>query len=427
MKKSVLVIGGGIAGMQASIDLANMGFQVYLVEKTSSIGGRMTQLDKTFPTNDCSLCILSPKMYECSRHENIHLLTFAEVIEVSGEFNNFYVKIVKKPTFVEWDKCTGCGNCVEKCPIRVPNEFNMFLDKRKAIYLRFPQAVPRKVLIDAANCLFLTKGKCRACEKVCQVGAINFDQKEEIIGLNVGAIVVATGFEPYNVSSLKEYGYGVVKNVVTALEYERLISASGPTTGELHRPSDKKPPEKLAFIQCVGSRDVRHNLFCSSVCCMYATKEAILAREHYRNLEVFIFYTDLRAGGKKFQSYVIRAKSEYEVSYIRGRPGKIEENKSTTNPIIFYEDTTRRVRKEMEVDLVVLCQALIPSTPRGIVDKLDIGLDDHGFIEIPDRVFAPFDTKVPGIFACGWCQNPQDIPTSVIQASGVAARIAEVI
>jgi len=426
MNKSVLVIGGGIAGIQVAIDLANMDFKVHLVEKTSSIGGRMAQLDKTFPTNDCSMCILSPKMIECYRHENIHLMVYSEIMKVDGYLGNFNVKVLKKPTFVDWNKCVGCGNCVERCPKKVPNEFNMFLDKRKAIYLRFPQAVPKKVVIDPKNCLYLNKGKCRNCEKICQAKAIDFSQKEEIVDLNVAAIVIATGYEIYDVSHVKEYGYGRIANVITAMEFERLISASGPTKGELSRPSDGKIPRRIAFILCVGSRDVRSNLFCSSVCCMYATKEAILAKEHCKNLEAFIFYTDLRAVGKNFQSYVIRARDEYGVNFIRGRPGKIIENESNRGIIIFYEDTTTRVFQKMEVDLVVVCPALIPSTDK-LYRKLGVEVDNHGFIHIPDRFFHPFDTNIPGIFACGFCQNPQDIPNSVIQASGTAARIREVV
>jgi heterodisulfide reductase subunit A len=425
--KSILIIGGGIAGIQTALDLADMGFQVYLVERSSSIGGRMAQLDKTFPTNDCSMCILSPKMIGCARHENITLLVYSEVVGIKGDPGNFTVRIRQKPKYVDHIKCTGCGDCISKCPAQVPNEFNMSLDTRKAIWLRFPQAVPRKVVIDSDNCLFLTKGRCRVCEKVCQAGAIDFDQKEKIIELNAVAIVFAIGFEPYDVSSLKEYGYNEVENVIIAMEYERLISASGPTGGELVRRSDKKVPSKLAFIQCVGSRDIRNKLYCSSVCCMYATKEAILAKEHYQDIETIIFYTDLRAGGKNFQSYISRARDEYGVLYIRGRPGQIERSDDTGNPIIIYEDTTTRLLKQIEVDMVVLCPALVPSKANNIERKLGIELDAYGFIKIPDRVFFPFDTSRDGIYACGFCQNPQDIPNSVVQASGVAARVAEIV
>jgi heterodisulfide reductase subunit A len=306
-KKSVLVIGGGIAGIQSSLDLANMGFQVYLVEKTPSIGGRMSQLDKTFPTNDCSMCILAPKMIEAGRHPNIRLLTYSEVKEVAGPPGKFRVKIRKKARFVDEEKCTGCGVCVTKCPWKVDSEFDLGLSKRKAIYTPFAQAVPNIPVIDTEHCVYFLKGTCRACEKFCEAGAINYDQEDEIIEAEVDAIILASGFDLYDPSGLEEYGYGKIKNVITAMQYERMISASGPSGGQLQRPSDGKTPKRLAFIQCVGSRDTHHKLYCSSVCCMHATKEAILANEHYPDLKAFIFYTDMRAVGKRFQEYIARA------------------------------------------------------------------------------------------------------------------------
>jgi heterodisulfide reductase subunit A len=431
MKQSTLIIGAGIAGIQASIDLAQMGFQVYLVERSPSIGGRMAQLDKTFPTNDCAICILAPKMIECAGHENVHLLTYSEVVKVEGEAGDFRVSVRKKPRYVNLDRCTGCGECVEKCPRRVPDDFNVNLNRRRAIYLPFPQAVPRKMTIDPEYCLYLTdleKNRCRLCEEVCQAGAIDWEQQEEIIELDVGAIVVATGFDPYDVSALEEYGFGTIRNVITGLQYERLVSASGPTGGELSRPSDGKHPHTVAFIQCVGSRDVNHNPYCSSVCCMFATKEAILANEHDPETSSYIFYTDLRAGGKRFQEYITRAKEEYQVNYIRSRPGIIGENPETGDPILRYEDTTVQRVQEMEVDLVVLCQALIPRNGQGeVADTLGIVLDEYGFVDTPKRLLHPVDTSVPGIFACGYCQSPQDIPDSVAQASGAAARVAELL
>ena len=425
-KKSVLVIGGGIAGIQSSLDLANMGFQVYLVEKTPSIGGRMSQLDKTFPTNDCSMCILAPKMIEAGRHPNIRLLTYSEVKEVAGEPGKFRVKIRKKARFVDEEKCTGCGVCVTKCPWKVDSEFDLGLSKRKAIYTPFAQAVPNIPVIDTEHCVYFLKGTCRACEKFCEAGAINYDQEDEIIEAEVDAIILASGFDLYDPSGLEEYGYGKIKNVITAMQYERMISASGPSGGQLQRPSDGKTPKRLAFIQCVGSRDTHHKLYCSSVCCMHATKEAILANEHYPDLKAFIFYTDMRAVGKRFQEYIARAEQEYKVTYIRSRPSKITENPDNGNPIVWYEETTARTRTSMEVDMVVLCQALIPSgSTKDISDMLHLSLNDYQFVDIPDRLFHPVDTEIPGIFACGFCQAPQDIPDSVVQASAAAARAAE--
>ncbi|UCE29686.1 MAG: CoB--CoM heterodisulfide reductase iron-sulfur subunit A family protein, partial [Candidatus Bathyarchaeota archaeon] len=280
-KKAVLVVGGGIAGIQASLDLADRGLTVYLVEKSPTIGGRMAQLDKTFPTMDCSICILAPKMIECFRHPNIKLFTCSEIKEVAGSVGNFKAKVLTSPRFVETDKCTGCGVCIEKCPVKVPNEFDMGMGKRKAAYMLFPQAVPRIATIDKDHCLFFQKGVCKICEKFCQAHAINFDQKAEEITLDISSIVLATGLELHDPTSITEYGYKRYKNVLLSLEFERLINASGPTRGELLRPSDKKHPHRIVFIQCVGSRTQQKGLpYCSSVCCMYATKEAILVREH---------------------------------------------------------------------------------------------------------------------------------------------------
>ena len=438
MNQSVLIIGAGIAGIQASIDLAQMGFQVHVVERTPSIGGRMAQLDKTFPTNDCAICILAPKMIESAEHENIHLMTYSEVVAVDGHAGDFRVQVRKHPRYVDMDRCTGCGECVEVCPRRVSDEFNDGLSRRRAIYLPFPQAVPRKMTIDAEHCLYLEyreKKRCLLCVQACEADAIDWEQQEEIIDLNVGSIVIATGFDPYDVSKLNEYGYGTISNVITSLQYERLISASGPTSGDLRRPSDGEHPRSIAFIQCVGSRDVNYNPYCSSVCCMHATKEAILANEHYPEIKPAIFYTDVRAVGKRFQEYITRARQEYGVAYIRGRPGKITEHPEIRNPIIWYDETILteaedpiRRATSMEVGLAVLCQALIPhSSHREIAEKLDLELDEAGFVDIPDKLSRPMDTNVPGIFACGFCQAPQDIPDSVIQASGVAARVAELL
>jgi heterodisulfide reductase subunit A len=307
---NVLVLGGGVAGIQASLDLANKGIKVFLVEKEPSIGGIMALLDKTFPTNDCSICILAPKMNECFSHPNIKVLTYSEITSLEGEAPNFKVTILKKARFVDEKKCTGCGECTQKCPTKVPNKYNMNLDKRKAIYLPFPQAVPRIMTIDKEHCIKFTKDKCGTCLKVCKAGAIDYEQNDEELVLNVGAVIVASGFEVYNPVEMFEYGYGKYANVRTAIEYERLICASGPTGGQLNVEPNGEHPKRIGFIQCVGSRDFRRkNPYCSSVCCMYATKEAMLAREHYDDLEVYIFYTDLRAVGKNFQEYVDRAKS----------------------------------------------------------------------------------------------------------------------
>jgi heterodisulfide reductase subunit A len=425
----VLVIGAGVAGIQASLDLADKGFKVHVVEKEPSIGGRMAQLDKTFPTNDCSICILAPKMTDCYSHDNINVMTYSEVQEVSGSAGDFKVKVLKKARYVDMDKCTGCGECSEKCPKKIPNEFEMGLGIRKAIYVPFLQAIPKKMTIDKENCMMLIKGKCGVCKKICKAEAIDYEDSDEIVELNVGAIIVATGFEVYDPSSIVEYGYKKFENVYTAMEYERLINAAGPTKGHLERRSDESRPKHLGFIQCVGSRDLsRDQPYCCRVCCMHTTKEAILAREHYPDIKSTVFYMDLRAFGKGFQEYVDRAINEYDVEYIRARPGQIEEDPETKNLKIWYDDTVERKLKCMEVDMVILATTLIPTkTSRDLAKILGLEVDEYGFFKNVDPLFAPMDTAVEGIYLAGYCQTPMDIPEAVAQASGAASKAAETI
>lgn len=425
-KKAVLIIGGGIAGIQASIDLGNMGHRVHLVEKKPSIGGRMAQLDKTFPTNDCAMCILAPKMIECANHENITLHTYSEVTQILGQEGNFQARILKKARFIEESKCVGCGECAAKCPTKVLDEFNAGLGQRKAIYKYFPQAVPSTYVIDAEHCRLFQGKKCGVCEKTCKAKAVKYDQKDSEIILDVGAVVMATGFDLYDVSPLKEYGWGTFQNVLTAMQFERMICASGPTGGHLKRPSDGKEPERVAFIQCVGSRDVRHKRYCSAVCCMHATKEAILAHEHCPGLSSTIFYMDMRAVGKGFQDYVRRASAQYAVEYVRSRPGRITENEENKNPVIHYEDTATQELKAREFDLVVLSQALMPSQGNSaIAEKLGVELDGFGFVSMEQSFLNPFNTTRGGVFACGFCQSPMDVPDSVVLASAAASKVAE--
>ncbi len=423
--EEVLVIGGGAAGIQAALDLADMGLKVHVVEKKPSIGGRLAQIDKTFPTNDCALCILAPKMAECSRHPNITLHTYSEVQDVTGSLGNFSVRVLKRPRYVDEGACTGCGDCFRKCPAKVPDEFDMSLRMREAIHMYFLQAVPAVATIDPERCLYLTKGRCGICAKICQAGAVNYDQQSQEIALDVGAIVVAVGFDPFDPAVLKHYGYGRYRNVITSLEYERLISASGPTGGHLVRLSDRGPVKRLGFLQCVGSRSLQHHRFCSSVCCMYASKEAILANEHDPEVRSTIYYTDLRAAGKGFQEYTARAERDYKVTYVRSRVAEIVQD-DNENPVICFEDLVSAKPGRDTVDLAVLAISLAPR--RGadeLATVLGVELDEDNFIKT--EPFSPVDTTRPGVFACGYCRGPADIPESVAQASGAAARAAEAI
>ena len=419
---TALVIGGGIAGIQAALDLADMGIQVHLVERLPSIGGRMAQLDKTFPTNDCSTCILSPKMNDCSRHPNITLHTYAEVVALEGEPGSFSVQVLKHPRYVDEVKCTGCGECAAKCPAKVPDAFDVELRERRAIYLYFPQAIPQVMTIDPDHCTYLLREKCGACVKICEADAIDFEQKEQMVTLDVGAVVVATGYDFFDPRGLTQFWYEKCPNVITALEFERLISASGPTGGHLVRPSDEQPAKRVGFIQCVGSRDVRHQIFCSSVCCMHSSKQAVLAAEHDSEVESYVFYTDFRASGKGFREYVSRAEQEYGVTYVRSRVAKITVDE-TQNPVIHYENTDTSRPAQMTVDLAVLATSLMPRPGTAdLAQRLGFEVDSWGFVKTDP--LAPVDTTRPGVFAAGCCKGPFDIPDSVVQASAAAARAA---
>jgi heterodisulfide reductase subunit A len=422
---AVLVAGGGIAGIQAALDLANMDIQVHLVERLPSIGGRMAQLDKTFPTNDCSTCILSPKMNDCARHPNIALHTYSELTGLSGEMGDFVARVTKHPRYVDETRCTGCGECVAKCPVKVDDEFDVGLRQRRAIYLYFPQSVPQVMTIDADHCTYLQREKCGACAIVCEAKAIDFEQSAQEIELQVGAVVVAAGYDFYDPRELTRFTYGGCPNVITALEYERLISASGPTGGHLVRPSDEQPAKRVGFVQCVGSRDVRRQVFCSSVCCMHSSKQAVLAAEHDPEVESYLFYTDFRASGKGFREYVARAEREYGVKYVRSRVAQITAD-GDQNPIIHYEDSATSRPAQMAVDLAVLATSLIPrASTAALARTLEIELDSYGFVKTDP--LAPVDTTRPGVFAAGCCRGPFDIPESVTQASAAAARAASAI
>ena len=425
MEGSVLVIGGGIAGIQASLDLTEMGLKVYLVEKTPSIGGRMAQLDKTFPTLDCSLCILAPKMVEVFRNPNIELMTYHEVQKVSGEPGNFKATVLKKPRYIDENKCKGCGDCAAKCPkIEAPNIFDMNLGKRKSIYIPFPQAVPPIYLIDSEMCLKLTRDVCGVCQKVCEAEAIDFEQKPQEIELHVGAIVVATGFDMTRDTLSSRWGIRY-ENVITALEYERILCASGPYGGHVVRPSDEKEPETIVFIQCAGSRDLHERVpYCSSVCCMYAAKEAIITKEHSEQTKCYVFRHDIRAYGKNFYEFTQKAQEEYGVKYFHSKISKIVEDSETNDLIIRYEDLQTGLLNEFQASMVVLATPLVPSNgTRELAKILDINLDDYNFFKERSHFNKSLSSR-EGVFLSGFCQGPMDIPETVADASGVASQVA---
>ena len=417
---AVLVVGGGIGGIQASLDLANAGYKVYLVEASPAIGGKMAQLDKTFPTNDCSMCILSPKLVECGRHPDIELLTYSELLALDGEPGSFRATVLKHARYVDEQLCTGCGTCQEKCPRKTASEFDEALGERKAIYVYYPQAIPNVPVIDREICTYFLKGKCRVCEKVCPAGAIAFEQEDQELEIEVGAVILAVGYETFDPTLKGEYGYGRYENVVSSLEFERILSASGPYQGEILRPSDSEHPTKIAWIQCVGSRDTSLNRgYCSSVCCMYATKQAIIAKEHIDFVEPTIFYIDIRAFGKGFDNYYERAHTEQGVRYVRSMVSRVMEDAETRNLWITYVDERGHVQHE-EFHLVVLSVGLCPSQgSKELAKRLGVGLEHHGFCAT--TTFAPLSTSREGVYVCGVFQGPKDIPETVAQASGAAA------
>ena len=423
--KRALVIGGGIAGIQAALDIADAGFEVDIVEKNATIGGRMAQLDKTFPTLDCSACILTPKMVDCAQHEKIDILTYSEVEDVKGFVGNFNVKIRKKARFVDETKCTGCKICMEKCPSKKGlNAFNMNLNNRPAIYIPFAQAIPNVAVIDPEQCIKLKTGKCGICQKFCGVGAIDYEQKDTFIERQYGAIVVATGFKPISLDAFNEYGYNDNKDVITSLELERLMNAAGPTNGVLLRPSDGEHPKVITFIQCVGSRDTSGcgKPYCSKICCMYTAKHAMLIREKYPDTKVHVFYIDVRTPGKNYDEFYRRAVEQYGVDYIKGMVGKVynENGKLMVqgSNLIDNEQIT------IESDLVVLATAIEPEpSVRKVATLLTASIDTNNFLTESHAKLRPVESPTAGVYLAGVCQGPKDIPETVSQASACAAKV----
>ena len=425
--KRALVIGGGIAGIQTALDIADAGFPVDIVEKNPTIGGKMAQLDKTFPTLDCAACILTPKMVDVAQNEKIRIFSYSEVTDVKGFVGNFDVTIKKKARFVNEDICTGCGACVDKCPQKkVPNEFNLGMDNRRAIYIPFAQAVPKVATIDADYCNMLKNGKCGVCAKVCAAGAIDYKQKDEIIEEKYGAIVVATGFNPISMEKFDEFAYNQSKDVITSLEFERLTNAAGPTAGKLLRPSDGKHPHTIVFVQCVGSRCAscaeKGKEYCSKICCMYTAKHAMLTRDKYPDTDVYVFYIDVRTPGKNFDEFYRRAVEEYGVHYIKGMVGKVAPEGDKLK--VQASDLLNNKQLHIDADLVVLAAAIEPDrSARPLATMLTASMDTNDFFTEAHPKLRPVESPTAGVFLSGACQGPKDIPETVSQAGAAASKV----
>ncbi len=432
--RRALVIGGGVAGIQASLDIADAGYEVVLVEREPSIGGKMAGLSETFPTLDCSQCILTPRMVEAGQHPRIRLYTYSEVESVDGFIGNFTATIRRKARYVDTEKCTGCGECSKACPLkRNPSEFDFSMGMRPAIYIPFAQAVPARPVIDKNVCAKLIRNGCGLCEKKCAPGAINFKDEDQLVEEQVGAVVVATGYKLYSIGREQEsaklrgygeYGYGRYKDVIDSLQFERLVSASGPTNGELKRPSDGKVPQSVAFISCVGSRDNAKGMpYCSKICCMYTAKHTMLYKHKVHEGQAHVFYMDIRAGGKNYDEFVRRAIEQDGARYYRGRVSKITEE--NTKLLVRGADTLAGAPVTIEADLVVLAAAMRPADGvEALAQKLNIGYDEHGFLLESHPKLRPVETNTAGVFVCGACQAPKDIPESVAQASAAAGKVA---
>ena len=424
--KRALVIGGGIAGIQTALDIADAGFEVDIVEKKPTIGGKMTQIDKTFPTLDCAACILTPKMVDCAQNEKISIYSYAEVEAVKGFVGNFHVTIRKKARYVKEDVCTGCGLCTEKCPQKkVPNEFNLGMDNRRAIYIPFAQAVPKVATIDPNYCTMLRTGKCGVCSRVCTAGAIDYTQKDELIEREYGAIVVATGFNPIKLDQFDEFAYSQSPDVVSSLEFERLMNAAGPTSGTLLRPSDHTHPKTIVFVQCVGSRcdgAQKGKPYCSKICCMYTAKHAMLCREKYPDTDVYVFYIDVRTPGKGFDEFYRRAVEEYGVHYIKGMVGKVVPEGGKLK--VQASDLLDNRQLHIDADMVVLAAAIEPDvSARPLATMLTASMDTNDFFTEAHPKLRPVESPTAGVFLSGACQGPKDIPETVAQAGAAASKV----
>ncbi len=426
--KRALVIGGGIAGIQTALDIAEAGFPVDIVESKPTIGGKMAQLDKTFPTLDCAACILTPRMVECGQNENIRILSYSEVAQVKGFVGNFTVTIKRKARYVDEAKCTGCGECTGKCPQKnVPNEFNMGLDNRRAIYIPFAQAVPKVATIDPNYCMKLREGKCGVCSMVCQAKAIDYNAKDTFLEEKYGAVIVATGYNPIDLSKFDEFAYSQSKDVVSSLEFERLMNAAGPTGGTLLRPSDGKPPKTIVFVQCVGSRcsadAEKGHEYCSKICCMYTAKHAILTRDHYPDTECYVFYIDVRTPGKNFDEFYRRAVEQYGVHYIKGMVGKVTPQADGTLDVQ-GSDLIMDKQVHIQADMVVLAASIeADKSARPLATMLTASMDTNDFFTEAHPKLRPVESPTAGVYLSGCCQGPKDIPETVAQASAAASKV----
>ncbi len=423
--KRALVIGGGIAGIQTALDVADAGFHVDIVERKPTIGGKMAQLDKTFPTLDCAACILTPKMVEAAQHENITIHTYSEVESVSGFVGEFKVKIRKKARCVDEVACTGCGDCMAKCPAKkAKSEFDQGLRNRSAIYIPFAQAIPNVPVIDRENCIKFQTGKCGVCEKICPSKAVHYDQEDTILEESYGAIVVATGFDTVSPEPYGEFRYDEYPDVITSLEFERLCNAAGPTGGHLVRPSDHKEPKRIVFVQCVGSRGSGEceKTYCSKICCMYTAKHAMLVREKYPDSEVYVFYIDVRTPGKAFDEFQRRAIEQYNVHYIKGMVGQVEKKGDTL--LVQASDLLHDTQLHIEADMVVLATAVEPEKgARNLATMLTASMDTNDFFTEAHPKLRPVESPTAGVYLSGLCQGPKDIPETVAQAGAAASKV----
>ncbi len=423
-----LIIGAGIAGMQAALDIANADYEVLLVESLPSIGGRMAQLSETFPTLDCAQCILTPRTVEVGHHPHIRLLTYSEVLSVlpldqSADIPNYQIRLRRQPSYVDWSVCTGCGLCQEKCPTKVDSDFERGMGPRKAIYTLSPQAVPNKPIIDPDHCIYFQRGRCRLCEKLCPVGAIDYEQTESFVEEQVNAIILAPGYDLYSLERMPEYGGGDVPDVIDALAFERILSSSGPTAGKVRRPSDQKIPREVVFIQCAGSREPsKHMPYCSKICCMYTAKQAILYSHRVHEGQAYIFYIDIRASGKGYDEFTQRAMEDDGVVYLRGKVSRLF--RQGDKVIVWGSDTLSGQQVQIAADLVVVAPAMCPrpSTLR-LAQMMELPTGEHGWLLPLDSNTHPVETDRAGVFLAGAATGPMDIPETVAQASGAAAKV----